>query len=113
MPVQVKQVKISSIAMPMSCPLVMQKTIHKLLLNRCIDLANFAYQCSLVPSPNCQCQKAEETSMHFPFECRRHSHLRKNVYMNHDIYDEEWIKEITKFVHATKFLTPKSSENQK
>ena len=64
-PVQVKQVKISSIAMPMFCPLVMQKTIHKILLDRCIDLANFTYQYSLVPSPNCQCQKAEETSRHF------------------------------------------------
>ena len=105
-PVQVKRVKISSIAMPMSCPLVMQKTIHKILLDRCIDLANFAYQCSLVPSPNCQCQNAEETSRHFLFECRRHSHLRTKKYMNPDIYDEEWIKELIQFVDATKILTP-------
>ena len=59
-PVQEKQVKISSIAMPLSCPLVMQKTIHKNLLDRCIGLANFAYQCILVPSPNSQCHKAEK-----------------------------------------------------
>ena len=72
-PVQVKQVKISSIAMPMSCPLEMQKTIQKTLLDRCIDFANFANQCSLVPSLNCQGQKVEETSRHFLFECRRHS----------------------------------------
>ena len=62
-PVQVKQVKISSIAMPMSCPLVMQKTLHKIFLDRCIGLANFAYQCSLVPSPNCHCQKADTFSL--------------------------------------------------
>ena len=112
-PVQVKQVKISSSAMPMSCPLMMQKTIHKLLLDRCIDLANFAYQCSLVPSPNCQCEKAEETSRHFLFECRRHNHLRTKMYMNPDIYDEEWIKDLNNFVDATKILTHRNSENQK
>ena len=70
MPVQVNKVKMTTIAMPMSCPLEMQKTIHKILLDRCLNLANFAYQCSLVPSPNCQCHKAEETSRHFLFECR-------------------------------------------
>ena len=105
-PVQVKQVKISSIAMPMFCPLVMQKTIHKKLLDQCKDLAYVAYQRSLVPSPNCQCQKAEERSSYFLFECRRHSHLRTKMYVNPDIYDEKWMKELIKFVDATKIPTP-------
>ena len=55
-----KQVKISSIAMPMPCPLGMQKTFSKNLLDRFIDLANFAYQCSLVPSPNFKAKKPKK-----------------------------------------------------
>ena len=35
------------------------------------------------------------------------------MYRNPDIYDEKWIKELIKFVVATKILTPRNSENQK
>ena len=101
-PLRIQKAELKPIALPPSCSLKAQKPIYRLLLDRCLSLANCAYICSLVPSPNCKYQRAKESFRHFLFECERHRAHGSDKYFYPDINDEDWITELIKIIEDTK-----------
>ena len=109
--VPIQQAKMASVALLQTYSLNVQKAVSRLLLDRCQSPAIYVYNCNLMPSPNCRSQRAEETSRYFFSEYERHRAHKSDIYLNPDIYDQDWITELMEITNIQKSSSPEITTN--